>query len=244
MFTFFHRRKKVVVDCFTTDSYAFEYAPIIRGSKAFPSWWTKLPLIGPDDINYDLTKKNMRNCYGFLELYKRSIILPSWADMRFKVTPNDGYSWIKSSGPDPEEHAKAQYEGGFSDYYHSKLSSPWFLKEKSDIKFLFTEATWNLENYDFVMPPGILEFGINSATNVNILIPKKKSEYSFFIPTGKPLVHLIPIADNLKIEIKNHLVTPTEMYKISPVPSTLRGIFPLIESKKRQPKCPFGFKSK
>jgi hypothetical protein len=242
MFTFFHRRKKTVVDCFTADSFAYEYAPIIRGSKAFPSWWTKLPMGDPENnIDYNLEQKNMRRCYGFLELYKRSIIIPSWTDIRFKVTPDKGYTWLKSTGPAPEEHAQSQYEGGFTGYYHTKLSSPWVFKEKSGVQFLFTPTTWNLENYDFLMPPGVLEFTTNHGTNVNLFLPKKKTDYSFFIPVGKPLVHIIPLQSDAKIEIRNHLISREELNKIAPAPSTMRGIFPLLDIKSKEKKCPFGF---
>ncbi len=241
MFTFFHRRKKIVVDCFTSNGFAFEYAPIVRGPKAFPNWWTKLPFSDPEDIDFSLEKKNMRKCYGFLELYKRSIIIPSWTDIRFNVSPEKGYTWLKSAGPDPIEHGKSQYEGGFNDYYHSKLTSPWMFKEKSGIHFLFTASTWNLENYDFLIPPGILEFNVNCATNVNILMPKKKVDYIFYIPTNKPLIHLIPISDS-KIEIRNHLIDSDEMSRKFPAPATLRGIFPLLDMKRKEKKCPFGFK--
>ena len=241
MFTFFHRRKKIVVDCFTTDSFAYKYAPIVRGPKAFPDWWKKLPSNDPNDIDYAKANMNMKRCYGFLEVFKQSFILPCWTDLRIKVSPNDGYSWITSSGPAPIEHDKSQYEGGFTDYYHSKLTSPWFFKESSGAHFLFTPATWNLENYDFLMPPGIVEYDTNHSTNVNILMPKKKVDYSIFIPIGKPLVHIIPLREDAKFEIKNHLVSEDELNKITPRASTLRGIFPLMEMKKKQSKCPFGF---
>jgi hypothetical protein len=241
MFTFFHRRKKVTVDCFTSDGYAYKYAPIIRGPKAFPNWWTKLPVADPYDINYSSVKDmNMRKCYGFLELYKRSIILPSWTDFRFKVTPNNGYTWIKVSGPDPAEHSKIQFDGGFNDYYHSKLVSPWSFKEKTDVHFLFTAATWNLENYDFLIPPGVMEFGVNHNTNINLLIPKKKNEYFFYIPVAKPLVHMIPISDK-KIEIRNHLISQDEMDRMFPPTTTMRGINPLLDIMYKEKKCPFGF---
>ena len=233
--------KKIVVDCFTSDGFAYEYAPIVRGSKSFPKWWTKLPIINPEnDLDYDLSKRNMRKCYGFLELYKRSIIIPSWTDLRFKVTPDQGYTWIKSSGADPAEHSKIQYDGGFNDYYHSKLTSPWILKEKTGVHFLFTAATWNLENYDFLIPPGIIEYNVNHGTNINIFMPKKKSEYSFFVPVGKPLVHLVPVSDS-KIEIRNHLISLDEINRKFPPPTTMNGIFSLLDMKRKEKKCPFGF---
>lgn len=33
MFTFFHRKPKIVVDCFTTNADAYEYAPIVQTKK-------------------------------------------------------------------------------------------------------------------------------------------------------------------------------------------------------------------
>lgn len=240
MFTFFHRRKKIVVDCFTSDGFAYEYAPIVRGSKVFPDWWTKLPIKSVDNPDFDLLHNNMRKCYGFLELYKRSIIVPSWTDLKFKVTPDKGYTWIKSSGEAPVEHPKTQFENGFNDYYHSKLTSPWVLKEKTGVHFLLTAATWNLENYDFLILPGVIEYNLNHGTNINMFLPKKKTEYSFFVPVGKPLVHLIPVSDS-KIEIRNHLISLDEIIRKFPPPSSLRGIFPLLDMKRKEKKCPFGF---
>ena len=240
MFTFFHRSKEIVVDCFTTDAMAHEYSPMVRGSKMFPSWWKKLPTNDVNNKDFDPSKRNMKKCYGFLELYKRSLILPCWADLHFKVTQNEGYFWNKTSGPPPEEHSSSQYEGGFNNYYHSKLSSPWFIKEKTGTHFLFTAASWNLENYEFIVPPGIVEYRINHATNVNILFPKKKENYSFFIPIGKPLVHIIPLQEKIKFKVHNHLISHEEMMKMA-LPRSFGGIFPLMEIKDKKSKCPFGF---
>ena len=239
MFMFFHRRKKIIVDCLTDNPFAYDYAHIIRGSKAFPEWWKQLPDKDMRVINLLPEYRNMRQCYGFLEFYKGSIILPSWSDYHFKVTKDDGYYYNYSNGSAPIQHAKSQYEGGFNDYYHAKLTSPWMFREKTGVKFLFTASTWNLEGYDFLTLPGCTEYSVNHATSVNILIPKKSETYSFFIPTNKPLVNIFPLSEN-KIQIKNHLVDEVEMKKLSH-PATLRGIYPLFDIKKKAKRCPFGF---
>ena len=241
MFTFFHRSPTVVLDFFTSDPIAYEFAQPTKATKDFPDWWKKLPMHRVSDVDFDRKKVNMKTCYGFLELYKRSVIIRNWSDFHYKVTPDKGYTWQKSSGPDPHEHPSFQYENGFKDYYHSKLNSPWYVREKTGKHFLFTGCTWNLENYDFLIPPGILEYSVNSSLNVNILIPKKKQTYSFFLPIGKPLVHLIPLQEKTKFDIRLHLVSSAEIVKISYQPSTLRGMKTLLELKEKQKKCPFGF---
>ena len=241
MFTFFHRSETIVLDCFTADPVAYEFAPLVKATKTFPNWWKKLPANHVSDIDYSLTKLNMKTCYGFLELYKRSIVVQNWNDFHFKITPDNGYHWQKSSGPEPQEHPPAQYENGFKNYYHSKLVNPWSVREKTGKHFLFTGSTWSLENYDFLIPPGMLEFSVNSSLNVNIFIPKKKEPYSFFLPIGKPLVHLIPLQEKFKLDIRSHLVTEQELRKIHFGPSTLRGMKTLLGLKNEQKKCPFGF---
>lgn len=239
MFTFFHRSETIVVDCFTSDPIAYEFAPVGKASKAFPEWWKKLPIQRVSDVDYDRSKMNMRTCYGFLELYKRSAILQNWTDFHYRVTPDKGYTWQKNSGPDPEEHPSSQYQNGFSNYYHSKLTCPWTIKEKSGKHFLFTGCTWSLENYDFLLPPGMLEFSVNHSLNVNILMPKKKETYSFFLPIGKPLIHLIPLQEKTKLDIRTHLLTHQELEKIRYRPSMLRGMKALLDVKDKQKKCPF-----
>lgn len=243
VFSFFYprREKKIVLDCFTSDKYAYEYAPIIRGPKSFPEWWKKLPTNDVNSLDFS-NIKNMKLCYGFVELFKRSIVIPSWTDIYYKVTPENGYTYQYTSGNPPEEHAAKQYQGGFQNYYHSKLCSPWYLRETTGVHFTFIAASWNLENYDFIVPPGCVEYRVNNGSNVNIMIPKKKHEYSFFIPTATPLVFLIPLIDNeTKIELKTHLVSNEEITVMrNNVSHPFKGIFPLVRMKERENKCPFG----
>jgi hypothetical protein len=246
MFTFFHRSKTITLDCFTSDSFAYRHAPITRGSKAFPDWWKNLPLNDATvDVDFAITKKNMRTCYGFLELYKRSVVVNTWADFKFKVTPNNGYEWIKSSGPLLEEHPSYQYQNAFTGYYHAKLVSPWRVKEKTGIHFSYSGALWSLEDYDFLIPPGILEFDLNFGTHANIFIKKKEKDYSIFLPVGKPLYHMIPLQEKCKIKIVNHLVSQEELDKLFAPPSLLRSMHHLIEHRDKQEKkkCPFHFGS-
>ena len=240
MFTFFHRKKKIVIDCFTSNKNAYEFAPIVRGTKLLPEWWKKLPTNDPNDIDFNTTNNNMRNCYGFLELYKRSIVLPFWTDLHLKVTPDRGYQYQLLNSEKPVQHNPQQYKGGFENYYHIKLKSPWILREKTGVHFTWVGAEWNNDQYDFRILPGCLEYRVNCVTHVNMMLPKKTNEYMQYIPIGQPLVHIIP-NDDAKITIKNHMVSEEEIKRFSLPPPSFSGINKLIDIKNKQSKCPFRF---
>ena len=244
MFTFFHRRKKIVVDCFTTNVQAYEYAPIASGISSYPDWWKKLPFANPNDLDFDDIKfRNMKNCYGFTELYKRSFVLPCWHDFRIIVTPNDGYRW---NSPEETasaiEHPSSQYEGSFRDYYHIKLESPWLFKTNSKVHFLFSGATWHHEDYHFKIPTAAIEYKVQGGTNINMFLPKRQENYVTFIPLGKPLVYITPMSES-RVEIKTHLISKDEMNKKS-VGHSFLGHKSLVSRKttSESKRCPFGFK--
>ena len=238
MFTFFHRKKTIIVDCFITDPFAYKYTPIVRGTKSYPDWWKNIPV----EKNFDA--KNMKNCYGFIELHKNSFILENWADINYRVTKNEGYRYSGSSGINASEHPADQRGYGFSDYYHSKMISPWRFRTSSNIKFSFIPACWHHENYaNVTIPPGIVEFKHQSSTNVNLLFVK--GDYNFFIPAGLPLVHYVPMTED-NVQFRNHLVSEAEFKKYSNHSGIgIKGLKGLISlgnrnEERNKSKCPFG----
>ena len=251
MFTFFHRKKKVVVDCFTSNPNAYNYAKIKRASKSIPEWWKNLKPIDSSNRTFrneagqiDL-QSNMRKCYGFLELFKRGIVLESWTDFNLEIFQNN-FDWHHTSGPAPVSHDRNQIGFGFANYHHLKLNSPWFFSEKTGLHFGFVGAEWNLENYNFKVLPGVIEFMVNKSTNVNIMIPRanQNSSYKIEILTSQPLVHIYPLNDDVEVEYKNHLVDHSFMSKTFTVGST-PSHYELIKIYEKnlgtKSKCPFGF---
>jgi hypothetical protein len=224
---------------------AYNYTPITLGVRSYPDWWKALP--NPKHVDVDTPSiKNMKRCFGFTELFKRSFVLNSWCDMHFRVTPDDGYRYYVSGGDVPSEHNKEQYDGSFNGYYHTKLVSPWYIVEKDAVPCGFIAADYHHDQYNFKIVPGINQYKDNSSTNVNIMLPKLKQTYDFFIPIGMPLVHIIPLVEDKKIEVKNHLVTIDELDKIRRTPNIFTGFHSLLNLRKKQEeqtksKCPFHF---
>jgi hypothetical protein len=215
MFSFFHRKPKIVVDCFTSSAFAYDNTPVRKTSKHLPTWWRQLPVFkSGNDQFVDVPAKNMRNCVGFSELFKRGVVLETWAEFKLQIQ-QEGIAW-ETSGinvPSVESNDSSTWNHAYKDYHHLKLNPPWVFREKTGIKFMFSEATWLLNSHPFTVLPGIVEYRLNHATGINIFI--RKGDYNIFLPVGLPLVQIVPlIEDDREIEYKNHLVSTEEFNNI------------------------------
>lgn len=248
MFTFFIKKKKLVVDCFTAHLNAYNFAPIVKTWKTLPEWWTNLPNPGYGNPRiWPKSNNNMRRCYGFIELYKRGFTIEHWSDMHLEVNKHD----ILASGSDirtPVTHSSETFKGAFKNYRHLKLESPWAIKEKTGVHWAWMAAEWELENYDFKIMPGVIEYKINGSTNIQMLIPVKNDPYNIYIPIGQPLVQVVPLNDDIDFEYKTHLVDESEMERIRSIMPSFKGFYALKKLMKRNEarqasdkKCPFHF---
>lgn len=247
MFSIFNKRNKIVVDCFTYDRSAYELTPITHSYKAMPDWWKELENYGiGTSIKSNSDEKNMRKCYGFTELYKKSFKLECWTDINLKVLPNnEGYRYYIASNLIPEDHPRRQYGSLYENHYHMKLISPWRIHEKTGIKFVFNPATWELDKLrNVTILPGMVEFEMNLETNVNMFLKKPdKDAYEMTINLGQPLVQIIPVTEK-NVELKLHLIDLVEFEKMNSVFRSFRGHREVLRLKKRNEdrkvkKCPF-----
>jgi hypothetical protein len=254
MFTFFHKKNEIVLDCFTFNPNAYELAPIEKSYKTFPDWWKNLPDINSNiaHIRHDgsLVDKNnvsnnMRRCFGFTEFFKRSLVIRSWTD--FNITCTDDNLFISSkdfqSYPNRSGYIPSYaYGEGFKEFYHVKFDSPWLIKSKDRSMYVLTGAEWNIENHNLKFPPGCIEFRCQNQINVNAFIYKNNFQ-TINIHTRQPLVHLVPLTDK-KIKIKNHLISLNEFNKMIKIPSIHGMNFTIKyhdEMEKEKSKCPFHF---
>jgi hypothetical protein len=154
MFTFFHRKPVITVDCFTANEFVYEHTPIRHTNKHLPEWWKTLPPQKLSDRQGGLLNpkgfSTMKNCVGFVDLFKTGAIIEHWSELSLRVT-QEGVQWNASPSNmmNHESHFSAQYNHAYKRYNHLKLNTPWVFKEKTGIKFLFTEATWLLEGHPF-----------------------------------------------------------------------------------------------
>ena len=246
MFHFFNRTPEIVLDCFTSDNTVYLTTPIIKAGKAIPDWWKKLDPYEPTfyhtpekpyHLNQDMT---VRDCYAFIELYKRGAIVENWCDISFR-TENGLYNFWYADGHKPVEHPKKQLGSAFPFHHHIKLSSPWAIREKSGAKFMWIGTEWSLDRFEIKVLPGVINFDIVSQINVNLMFPMRDG--TFTLPVGNPLVQIIPLSDN-NLKIVNHVVTEQEFKKITLTSNTpsFYGWKKTLQLRKRNRErgtCPF-----
>lgn len=248
MFSFFFRKPKITIDCFTDNYFAYTYTPIKKASRCLPDWYKKQPINKRKWKDYHPeNNRNIRSCYGFNELFKRGIVIETWCDHLFNVNnSNISFKTSSSNIRPPIIHSKSLYEGGFNNYNHIKLQCPWMFVEKTGVKFLYTAPTWLLEDYYFDVLPGVVEFKVNRTTATNIMFakPPAGSNYEVFIPAGQAIAHIIPLCEDKQIEIKNHLISNEEYIRMNDQGTSLAlfgGFNSLmrLDKKNEDSKCPF-----
>jgi hypothetical protein len=203
---FWFRPRKIHIDCFTARNDTFLYAPIDNATKYLPQWWKELPTdcgTGSTAVN------NMRNCVGFIDLYRSSLVLPMWSDLEIDAKGDGTLSYLHSDRMSTVDfHLPTQRGRLMANHIHAKLISPWVAECKEDIAWTCVPALYSQQDIeDYTVCPGMLNFKYQGAMNVNMFIPNRP--HKFIIPHRQPLIHLIPLSDR-RVKVHRHLVTKEE----------------------------------
>lgn len=250
MISIFNKKPQIHVDAFTYSPSVYEYTPLVKANQALPEFWKKLdnpdPISGVDTSGEYFVRRHstVKNCKGIIELYRRGFIIENWSDISLLVE-NEGYKFFYCDLESPKSHPLEQFGEGFKGFFHLKLMSPWLVKEKTGVKFHCSPTLWDHENFDFIMPTGVLDFKSNHALNLQIMLRKRENPYEMRIEFGQSMAHFIPLTDK-NITLKNHLVDRLEYDKMKIHPANSfwgwRRVDKLIKrNEMRQSKCPFGF---
>lgn len=203
---FWLKPRKIHIDFFTARNDAFLYAPIDNAAKYLPEWWKDLP---KDYGTGSEATNSMRNCVGFIDLYRISLVLPMWSDVEITTGGDGSLTYLHSDRLSTMEFHSFEQRGRLmGNHIHAKLMSPWVAECKEDISWTCVPAFYNQQNIDdYNVCPGVLNFKYQNATNVNLFIPNRK--HKFIIPHRQPLMHMIPLSDR-RIKIHRHLITREE----------------------------------
>jgi hypothetical protein len=219
---FWMKKTEVIVDCFTYSSFAYDYAKIDYAVKFIPDWWKETPKV----FNGEAT---IRNCKGLIDFYKNGLILPSWFEMELNVLRKgdpERFRWIASNQDVASHgsHSSNQFLGfAEDDGVNLKIQSPWFLKTKEKINFVWSQPTWNLKKFlpQVTVLPATVNFYEQHETHINLFLQNDIHEKKFLIEPKTPLVIMHPMTDK-KIKLNHHYVTEKETERIS------RGIMGLF----------------
>ena len=245
---FWFKRNEIVVDCFTYHHSIFEYYKPLNASNFIPDGWKKLPKkfdvkTFPDNPNSNMVDEvaTAKTCIGFINLYRTGFIIQNHCEIliesdingNINASPSDrNISYIN------QHHRNQVWDEFYKDYSHIKLNTPWFMVEKTGVKFMYSKCTWNDTNVadNFHVLSGVLDFKIQHNVAVNFFI-KKNSILRLY--AGQPLAHVIPLSEH-KVKMKHHLISKEEYNnRFNFVPATkLYSEYTRIKTKKE---CPFGF---
>jgi hypothetical protein len=217
MFTFFFKKPKIVLDCFTHHPEVETLFPLVNAEERLPDFWKKLPTTvkhnGP-------SRGTMKTCPGVTGLFRTGFIIQSWQDFWIS-TENSMLKWFPEESA--EGHNQKQWGDYLNDYQHLKLNSPWKIKEKTGVNFLFTNCFWHDDKFKPFVVNGMVDYRYQHTTSVNLLIPKKMFPADLTIPAGKELAHVVPLSES-DVTIKMHTVDYGEYLKqVGDMSFTLNG---------------------
>ena len=239
---FFFKKKSLTIDCFTAVDSAFRFAKPKHSAELLPEWWKELPKAYTPKNSF-CSRPTMRTCSGFIDLYKRGIMLPAWCDVAIKIGAKgtEEHRWqFSDQNYNAETHDYEQIGAHFNgkEFAHLKFVSPWLLKCNESVNWLWQDPTWNtLPNYDYKILPAAIDFKRQHGTHVNMIFRRKEEAYTHQIQYKTPLVQLIPLSDNRKIKLKYHQVSDKEIVSLNI--SRLKFTNSYQENIKRS-KCPYG----
>ena len=250
---FFIKPSTIHLDCFTNNPIVYQNFKVEQAREFIPSWWRNLPLLRQVKANNDPNSKitiaeiNLKQCYGFRDLFAEGFIIPFWADIKIEMHGDGKYYITGHNVPTVNINATThpRWQTGneiYQDCSHLKIDSPWFFEEKSGVKFSWNACMWNNTSYlnDAHILSGVLDFKTQKSTNLNMFI---KNGSVVTLNAGDPMVHLIPISDK-KIKIHNHLISDEEFGKKWRIEVFANDYFVtrVKKMKNEEPKkCPFGF---
>ena len=202
------KRKKdddIILDCYTYNPYAYNFAKINYGHHYIPEWWKNTPKV---------VEKNatIKNCPAFVEYYKKGIVLPMWCEVELQIKlKGDGlYTWKSAQKVfSILHHEQEQFEGFTKEDGHNlKIMSPWFIKCKEEIDFTFTQPIWNQRDtmFNLILTPGIISFKSQMYSNLNYFFQQKDTQQDINIQPLTPMVIMHPMSER-KVKLRHHLLT-------------------------------------
>tara|TARA_B100000073_G_scaffold285894_1_gene247498 strand:+ start:608 stop:1363 length:756 start_codon:yes stop_codon:yes gene_type:complete len=203
------RDDDIILDCYTYNPYAYNFAKINYGRHYIPDWWKNTPKVIGE-------RPTIKNCPAVVEYYLKGIVLPMWCEVEIIINPKgseDLYVW-KSAQKQFEigQHNQLQFEAFTKDDgYNLKIISPWYIKCRENIHFTFTQPIWSQRDtmFDLILTPGLVSFKSQMNSNLNYFFQQKDTQQIINIQPLTPMAIMHPISDR-KVKLKHHLLTSKE----------------------------------
>jgi hypothetical protein len=210
---FFFKKKKFTLTCLTYDPMIVATAPILPALKFYPDWLKKMPSQRIEEKRnpgtgavHNIPSGTLKGCPGVIDYFKTGFMAPLWTDASCIVEPDGKYSFISADNPFAlESHWPGQWDG-FRGYQHVKIILPWYLEEKTGLKFLLQKPYWTTNDdplwINKLAPAGgVIDFNSQHCLHLHTFMELPQVRQEFIMKLGTPLIHLIPLTDS-EVELK------------------------------------------
>ncbi len=154
------------------------------------------------------SKKSVKSCSGFINLFKRCIVFTSPYDIELFIENKEirgsvgGHPWNRYL----HRHADWQFIDYVKSPYAFILKFMTFFNIKCPYNLIVTNPWWHMNSFEMI--PGIVN--CKEPLELNIFIPIKKNQTHLFIPQGTPLAYI-----NFETDEQLTLIYKNEGYKHS-----------------------------
>jgi len=218
-FSRWFRKKDIVLDCYTSNPFAYNFARINYGYHYIPEWWKKTPKeISPDVHSNDPHRRTIKKCPGLINYYKKSIVIPLWTDLKlilYAKGEDSSFEWITSHDEFfATGHDQIQFEEfAGQEGYNLKIPSPWLIHCRESAEFMTSQPTWSQRNsmFDLQLLPGILEFKTQTNTQMNYFFERREQRVELNLEPLTPMMMLHPLTDR-KVVLKHHYVHDNDKF--------------------------------
>lgn len=215
----FWKSNTIKLRCFTNRADIFETAQVTKAVNFLPEWWKGLPKSIPDPTGL-FPNPTMKHCVGFIEYFRKSIVVPFWSDLALAVGPvgTEYFRWQFSDRMSEIEIHAGQQRGSFLDsnlFQNVKIDAPWRFVCDEPIQWVLNGAFWTTDAPDqLLFPPGFLDFNYQREANLNFFIRRNLEEQKLLIPAFSPAVFLVPLTDK-KVIVECELVSEDKFRQLS-----------------------------
>lgn len=246
--------KTITIDAFTHLKAAHDFFPIDTANNFIPEWYKRTPKFGPNvpvDVSMvEVPMNTIRRCVGVIDYYgTTSFIIPLWSDLILDYGP-DEFKHKFSDGVSRILYHNREMRGEYlKDFEHFKILSCWKLKEKTGVKFHFSQPFYNFDDPSkIIIPPGVVDYKYQHSTEINFFLKRPPTMERITLDAGQPVAMITPLTDT-RIVFKHHLISFDEFEKGFSHFFSFTNIYNKAKKltqikEKRESKCPFHFKNK
>ena len=200
--------KTNVIKFVTDDAYIYDHRPMAPSLKYAPEWWKRLPKnFSTQQLDARVFNPTMKQCPGFVELYKHSFALPVDNEIEISeyITADDKLGIRYYPEDSGSVHPDVQTGNAFNEHYHHfKISCRYSFATETPDNFLMTNNFWG-DRLNIHVVNGVLPIGKNAVPlRINMYIPKGFGVLKFNY--GDIITHAIPLSGKKYIVEKEFMM--------------------------------------